>query len=56
MQYSVLSLGEKIGELTHKKIKEFIEKKGWIHDITIRDGKMVLACRDEGVMMFNIKY
>ena len=50
------SLGEKMGGLTHEKIKESKDKKAWIYDITTRDCRMVLACRGEGVMMFNIKY
>ena len=45
-----------IGELPHEKIKQSIHKEGFIHDISIRDGKMVLACRKEGVILFNIKY
>jgi len=47
--------GKKIGELTHEKIKESIDNKHWVHDIAVRNGKMVLACRDTGVMLFNIK-
>ena len=47
-------IGEKVGELTHEKIKQSVENKNWIHDITIKGGKMVLACREAGVMLFNI--
>ena len=47
-------VGEKIGELTHEKIKESIDNENLIHDITVRGGKMVLACREAGVMLFNM--
>ena len=47
-------VGKKIGELTHEKIKQSVENKNWLHDITVKGGKMVLACRAKGVMLFNI--
>ena len=50
----IFFIGKKIGELTHEKIKQSIDNKNWIHDIAVREGKMVLACRAEGVMLFNI--
>ena len=46
--------GKKMRKLTHWRIKENIEKQSWIHDISVQDGKMALACRQEGVMLFNI--
>ena len=48
-------VGEKVGELTHEKIKQSIDNEYFIHDITIKGGKMVLACREAGVMLFNMK-
>jgi hypothetical protein len=47
--------GKKIGELTHEKIKESVDNKEWILDIAVRNGIMVLACRQTGVMLFKIK-
>ena len=47
-------VGKKIGELTHEKIKQSIINENWIHGIAMREGKMVLACRDTGVMLFNM--
>ena len=47
--------GKKIGELTHEKIKESVDNKAWILDIAVRNGNMVLACRQTGVMLFKIK-
>ena len=46
--------GEKITELTHGKLKKSIEKEGCIDDITVREGKMAVACRGVGVMLFDI--
>jgi len=53
--YIISPEGKKIGELTHEKIKESVDNKAWIHDIAVRNGKMVLACGDTGVMLFKIK-
>ena len=39
----------------HEKIKQSIDNENFIHDIAVRGGKMVLACRAAGVMLFNIK-
>ena len=47
-------VGEMIRQLTHEKIKQSIDNNNWIHDIAVREGKMVLACREAGVMLFNI--
>ena len=47
-------IGKKIGELTHEKIKQSVGNKNWIQEIAVREGKMVLACREAGVMLFNI--
>jgi hypothetical protein len=47
--------GKKIGELTHEKMKESVDNEAWIHGIAVRNGKMVLACRETGVMLFKIK-
>ena len=47
--------GEKMKELNHTMLKESVDKKGcWIQDISVSDGRMVVACRDEGVMYFNL--
>ena len=46
--------GEKITELTHGKLKKSIEKEGYIHDITVKEGKMAVACRGVDVMLFDI--
>ena len=45
---------KKITELTHGKLKKSIEKEGYIHDITVKEGKMAVACRGVGVMLFDI--
>ena len=46
--------GQKIRELTHDKLKKSIEEEGFIHDIAVREGRMAVACREKGVMLFNI--
>ena len=50
----LFSAGEKIKELHHPLLKETADMGGWIHDISVSDGRMVVACRDEGVMYFNL--
>ena len=47
--------GVKLRELTHAKLEEVFKKKdGYLHDIDVRGGKMVLACRAEEVMLFRM--
>ena len=50
----LLLSGEKIGELTHEKIMQCYDKGAHVGDITVKDGKMLLACRQEGLMLFNL--
>ena len=50
----IIFVGEKVGELTHENIKQSIDNENWIHDIAMQGGKMVLACRETGVMLFNM--
>ena len=47
-------VGEKVREITHEKMKQSINNKNRIHDISVRGGKMVLACRAAGIMLFNM--
>ena len=50
----LLLSGEKTGELTHEKISQYYDKKAWVDDIAVKNGKMLLACRKEGIMLFNL--
>ena len=50
----LLLSGEKIGELTHEKIRQCYDKKACVDDIAVKNGKMLLACRKEGIMLFKL--
>ena len=54
MSSITIFVGEKLGELTHENIKQSIDDENWIHDIAVRRGKMIVACREAGVMLFNM--
>ena len=45
---------KKIRELTHGKLKKSREEEGYIHNITVREGKVAVDCRGIGVMLFDI--
>ena len=48
-------VGEKIGELTHEKLKQAYEDDYELIDLSVRGGKMLLACSGAGVMLFNMR-
>lgn len=49
--FTLLIEGDLFGSISHGKLKEIKR----ICDIAIKDGKMALACREQGVMLFHIQ-
>ena len=47
--------GEKVRQLTHEKLEASIAAQNWIHEAAVRGGKMAVACRDRGVVLFNLR-
>ena len=46
--------GKLVKTITHEKLQQSVEKKGYLHDISVRGDKLALACRRMGVMVFKI--